>query len=475
MRCFIGNLEKRKTSDFCPVGETTTLLGQIFSTSLPNAGCHKDLPSNDLIDVQQDDIASLEDCMNWCAPWGGGGIVYGVAFDFSSSPGTCYCKGQGVLNNTTYVANASVHSALTVNVNPNPYLQCPYQNASTQVATDGSKYEIYCNQDMPEVDDMCPVTSPTYNVSANSLCPTHADSLQDCMNQCTAAHGLCLAVVYLPSMFSGYGNCYYKNNVSTGSFDPKNSIDPPVHMAILDQDNVWDVDSSCINGTNYTSPNGAIFEISCNTNDNTPFGTDIMSFYSKNMSACADACATYTNSSGYDCVGVVFDSSLTDGYQNCYLKSIFGVVAPMSGHQWALLAQRAQNTSTNSSSEGAHSPFSNPAPSLSSSSKTWVAGPVIGAVIGVAMIAGLFFWLRRHRQLSQSNKFTSDMASLPYLKERPYGQPEVGPFEMEQEKHIPEMHTERSLQEMDPDQIRQELGGNPVLGEVPEQYEGDSM
>ncbi|KAL9095539.1 MAG: hypothetical protein Q9165_002410 [Trypethelium subeluteriae] len=276
-------------------------------------------------------------------------------------------------------------------------------------------------------------------------------------------------------MFAGYGNCYYKDNVSAESFNPLTSIDPPMHMAILDQDNFWDVDSSCINGTNYTSSNGAVFEIACNTNDNTNFGTDIASFRSQNMSVCADACATYTNSSGYDCVGVVFDSSLVDGYQNCYLKSIIGNVSAQAGHHWALLAQRADNSSTNSSSEGAPSHFPNSSQSLSRSSKRWIAGPVIGTVVAVGAIAGLFFWFRRQRRLSRSNEYTSGVASLPYLKERPYEQPGAGPFEMQQEKHIPEMHTEHSLQEMYPEQARQELGGNPIVGEIPEEHEDDTV
>ncbi|KAF2238278.1 hypothetical protein EV356DRAFT_518839 [Viridothelium virens] len=269
-----------RASSACPSGNFTTPIGQMFSTTFGSAGCRRDFPSNDFLAAQQDNITDLTDCMVYCS-FNTTTVAYGVAWDFSESPGICHCKNSTVLDEK-YESSDWVDSAITVNVNRLD-TSCPYQNGTTQSAADDSRYKILCYTDMVLVDDFCPSRSPTYSTGTN-LCPMHADSLYDCMNLCGATHPLCMAVTYVPSMNMGYGNCYPKSNVSVESLATYDSPVDTRHMAILDT-TTWDVNSSCTNGTTYDSPSrpGAEFDIACNANNNAP---DLATNYAQNMSAC---------------------------------------------------------------------------------------------------------------------------------------------------------------------------------------------
>ena len=466
----LGTLEKR-ASNYCPTSKYSTPNGQTFSTAAGNAGCGKDLPNNDITSVSQADITSITQCMDWCSAWSPS-VAYGVVFAFEEDPGTCYCKGSGV-STTEDNVDVYAHSALAVNIDQHPALQCPYNNASTQEAKDGSQFEIYCDQDMPNVDDLCPITSPSAPSAIDDICPTHADSLQDCLNQCSAAHPICLAVTYVPGMDTGYGNCYFKSNVSAANFVTEDSGNATTHMAIL-KNNAWNTNSSCTNGTTYVAVNEAEFEITCNVN-NQPSANDLVQYHMQNMSACADACGTYTNSSGLTCGGVIFDSTMTDGYENCYLKSSSGTSLPgYNGHVWLQLTRSANGTSVNSSSgdtspQNSALPTPTAPPSSSSSSKAWIAGPVIGGIAGLAAIAGLLFYLRRRRQATQpgayapawrmdENGFKSD------FNQQPMAQPRTIAFGAQQQQYLVEADGEPQLQE---------LGGHSVPVEMPS-HDGES-
>ncbi|KAL9096487.1 MAG: hypothetical protein Q9165_001484 [Trypethelium subeluteriae] len=472
-----GPLEKRAQND-CPPGNYTTPIGQIFSTNVGAAGCRKDLSYSDFDVTQQ---ANMTDCMDYCSS-SQKEVAYGIAFQFFDNPGVCYCKTSNITNAPT-IDNVYVHTALTVNVNTSPNDSCPYANTSIQNAADGSPYQILCDQDMILVSDMCPLTSPTHLTATNGLCPTHADSLQDCMTQCSAAHPLCKAVVYAPDMANGYGDCYFKDDVDSSSIQTWNSPGDVRHMAILQQ-SALNANTSCTNGTTYTSSNGAGFAITCNQNQPP---NDLVQFHMQNMSACADACATYTNSSGLTCTGVIFDSSMEDGYQNCYLKSSVGTSFPDNDRHWLQLTRAPSDGMTNSSAgdtTGANA--TSPAPSTpqtSSSSKAWIAGPVIGGLVGIAAVAGLLYWLRRRRHGTQSAHYSQAPMPPAYPKHASQGWPtdettyKYGPnhqYMAQSGIGQPVIQQQQYLAEADGERALQELGGDAVHVEMPESNDGGS-
>ena len=271
------------------------------------------------------------------------------------------------------------------------------------------------------------------------------------------AHPLCLAVTYVPAMIWGYGNCYFKSNVSTENFETWDNPGDTRHMAILSSA-IWDTNSSCVNGTTYTSPSpqSALFEIVCNTNNP---ALDIVTYHAQNMSACADMCATYYNSSGISCAGIVFDSTLGNGYQNCYIKPSVSSLFQSNGVHWVALKQAAQSDHPSSSSSGQlfappPSTLATPSSSPSSSSKSWVAGPVVGGLAGVAAVGVFLLWLRhrwRPSPLAQSSQVSVALSGhLDKVQETDKG------------------HTERRLylSEADPAQAMHEAEGDRAIHEA---------
>lgn len=186
-------------------------------------------------------------------------------------------------------------------------------------------------------------------------------------------------------------------------------------MAILTGQNVWNVNRTCTNGTIYTSPNGAEFEIACNTNQPP---NDLVQYHMQNMSACADACAIYTNSSGLTCAGAVFDSTMEDGYQNCYLKTPIGTSFETDGRHWLQLSKAANVSANVSETTPASDPSTTSAPGQSppssSPGKAWIAGPVIGGLAGVTTIAGLLYWLRQRRHSPRPAEYSQAQKRVAY-------------------------------------------------------------
>ncbi|KAI9666568.1 MAG: hypothetical protein M1821_004504 [Bathelium mastoideum] len=237
-------------------------------------------------------------------------------------------------------------------------------------------------------------------------------------------------------------------------------------MAVLNLKS-FDTNSACTNGTNYTSPNAAEFEISCNTD--IPTAANLVTHHVQNLTACTDLCATYTNSSGVTCHGAVFDSTLENGYQNCYLKSQLASTIISNGFHYVQLTRAANGSATNS--DPSHH-------SSSSSSHAWIAGPVVGGIVGLAAIAGVLFWLQRRRRraqsthydlapLSQASPGSTDQGSLP-------GNGTIKPAADAQYRDqagtgIPAMQQQQVPLELDNERPKVELAGNPIIPELPEQ------
>lgn len=137
-----------------------------------------------------------------------------------------------------------------------------------------------------------------------------------------------------------------------------------------------------------------------------------MKQHSANLTGCVNALATYNNISE-PCVRVVFDTYMADGYENCYLKSADGVAAPnQSGFTFVVLSDNPTSTSS------------------SSSSKTWIAGPIIGVVAIIALVAGCLWWRRRKkRRRNTIHEISGEPASseelVMYEKRGAYDNPPV--------------------------------------------------
>ena len=191
------------------------------------------------------------------------------------------------------------------------------------------EFTVLCDQDMP-FDDYCPDNGPTSTALQNGICPYHADSLEDCMELCSAAIPLCKAVTYNPGMDTSYGNCFTKTDFSPSNYHSTAS-QTARHMAVVA--NLATLDASCTNGSIHTSPNGEQFSVNCN---NDIPNNDLHFVHSTNLSYCIDFCSTYSNATTGDCVAVVFDSSQLNGWQNCYLKSSGGAKTAKISYHYAV-------------------------------------------------------------------------------------------------------------------------------------------
>lgn len=368
-----------KRDNSCPSGTYTAPNGLQFESF-----CLQNVPYSDIINTTAD---NMEDCMNQCAAFGNdnGETCWGVAYNFETQ--ICFYKNQSILN-TTPVKQPQTHSAFATNINTDPETACPWTNASDHSTPNGMDFEILCDQDMP-FDDFCPWFGPTSTPPRdNGVCPYHADSLEECMELCSQTHPACKAVSYNPDMKEGYGNCYPKSDFSASTY----SSSPATHMAVAAK---WPtLNSSCTNGSLYTTPNNEQFTVSCN--DNRPYN-DLIQVHSANLSHCIDSCASYSNSTTGDCVAVVFDAVLYSGWQNCWLKSANGVAGTLTGFHYALKVGNVP-TNTNGSSSGNNTSTGSNSTSSGSSSKAWIAGPVVGGIVGIALIgAGILYFFRQNK------------------------------------------------------------------------------
>lgn len=116
--------------------------------------------------------------------------------------------------------------------------------------------------------------------------------------------------------------------------------------------------------------------------------------YEVSIQDCTNKC---TLSGDGSCLGIVYDTQLTNGWENCSLKN---ATAPMvnstSGSTVALLNSESNTppgSSTASASGGGGS---------SPKSKAWIAGPIIGIVAAVATLIAAWQWARRKKSRRQA-------------------------------------------------------------------------
>lgn len=275
-------------------------------------------------EIQADNVTikstgeSLEHCMDQCSVFRP--LCYGTVFDSRAklctfkSPDFVY-HGDG-LNKTDSISLAVAHKD---DLTPRAK-QCDLADPSTHTTSTGQEITVYCNSDVSLPDgDFTSVPFPGH--------PVHANDIEGCMDACSTARPLCAAAVYNPDMSLGYANCYLKSlNPDHMSFPddyqlPGEYVVPQltnqenttiVHAIVASQP--IHMDNTCHVGTIRQPGSEAEFDVKC---DHDVPGNTLECNHADSLSACMDRCVSYGTNK---CKGVVYDSNLAHGFQNCCLK-----------------------------------------------------------------------------------------------------------------------------------------------------------
>lgn len=316
--------------------------------------------------------------MEHCSRYMGNGEgCYGIVW--VEVDGACWIR-----NSTTGTANIikkDGHYAALVNDGQLTGFDttCPGPDASIHELSgvSGLAYTLNCNKVVSGFD-LCSSGYPKPCLDSPYQGFFHTKSLDECLRICVDQHPLCKAVSWSPDLKIGFANCFLKAGFpeTLTSPGPKNGI---LHSATITR--IDPINRECPTSKTYTSSSKK-FDIHCGQVNT---GTNITSVHSQNLTSCMDTCAK----SDQKCVGVVFDSSLNGGYNNCYLQNSTSTFADQASATYASL-------SGSGAPSGTGSPDSNSNPP-SSPSKAWIAGPVIGGIAALALIAFLIFWWRRRK------------------------------------------------------------------------------
>ncbi|EED12318.1 tRNA dihydrouridine synthase (Smm1), putative [Talaromyces stipitatus ATCC 10500] len=313
---------------------------------------------------------------------------------------------------TTGSDNVNVNSAIANATQMTPYnTACPYQNNSIIESEEGLPFHIICGWDLAGYGDYFP-----WGLDYRP----HTETMEECMELCAHAHPLCLGVGWNSDLTAGYGNCYLKNsqvgNLVADSYH--------THVALV---NLPSIDAcSSITVPQQILSNDKTFNVTCF--EGRSGSSNITSVYSANITGCIDECATYNGPES--CLGVFYDNSFADGFDNCYLLNATGSAnAPFNSTYAELVSDNSNPTSTSTSSAS-----SNSTDGSSSSSKAWIAGPVVGVVAAVAFVAlGVFWWRKRRSGQQQDVKFA------PLARNSPPPDKSVVLAELPQQHNVSEM------------------------------------
>lgn len=304
-----------------------------------------------------------------------------------------------------------IHAALVESKDMQPLdKDCPAADLSTHTLGDIG-YTVHCGKDIGGFDT-CWSGYPQC-LQSPFIGFYHATSLEDCLQVCVKEHPLCRGVVYNPTLELGFANCWPKTGFPT-TLDTPGPERGTMHSATITS--LDRIDTSCPSDTSYMAQGNKNFEIHCGQINS---GSNITSVHTQNITACLDACA----SSDKGCIGVVFDSTLQGGYQNCYLQNTTSVISNQASATYAVLAGSSVPTSSSSPVPGASNP-NNTSDSSSSSSKAWIAGPVIGGLAAIAIIAFALFWWRRRKNKAAAVAPVSEKDGREFYP--PYGSGPTG-------------------------------------------------
>ncbi|KAF1980275.1 hypothetical protein BU23DRAFT_495665 [Bimuria novae-zelandiae CBS 107.79] len=357
-----------------------------------NIQCNQNNPFNDALAPIT--IDSMGACMERCSRfWGGEEGCFGIVF--RSSDSQCWMRNSTTSqlsnNRTIYTKTLTpedgIHSAL-VDLNQMKPLNtdCPAPDKSRHSLDgyEGIQYTIQCNKDIGGGYD----TQWSYPYNDNPFQAFyHATSLEDCLQNCMKEHPLCRGVIYNPGLEIGYANCWPKTgfplNIPTTQTRLK-----VVHSATIDQ--IETPNTECNKNETYTSTSddSKNFAVHCGQTNQ---GTNMTTVHAQNFTSCMEECASNDNG----CVGVVYDSTLTQGYENCYLQNTSSIFTDIGSSMYAVMSVAKPKTSgAPESGNGGTSTNNN---DDSSESKAWIAGAVIGPLAGLALIGAAIWFFRRRK------------------------------------------------------------------------------
>jgi hypothetical protein len=323
------------------------------------------------------------DCMEHCSRFRGDGEgCFGVVWVKDNQ--NCWIR-----NSTTGTQNLKQsdgnHAALLVEGQMGGFdTKCPAADASTNqlAGVDGMSYTMNCNKVVIGFDTcFSGMAKPCLDEPYRGF--FHTSTLDECLKICVDQHPLCKAVSWAPDLKIGFANCWPKTGFPEGGLQSPGPKSGTIHTATLTQ--IDPIDNKCPDAKTYNSKN-AKFDIHCGK---VISGTNITSMHTQNITSCMDACATYDQK----CVGIVFDSSLSGGFKNCYLQNTTNTVSDQASATYAAMSSGSSNGNGNNSGDSTNTNDS----SSSSSSKAWIAGPVLGGIAAIALIAFLIFFIRRRK------------------------------------------------------------------------------
>ncbi|KAI4707214.1 hypothetical protein J4E89_008153 [Alternaria sp. Ai002NY15] len=355
-------------------------------------------------------LDSFAECIEHCSRfWGPGEGCFGVLW--VDPDNICYMKNSSATVDLLE-PNPHRYTALIERSEMEGFDEtCPHADLSTNTlpGVHGMQYTTHCGQMIKtNVADF----DGYPHLENNYQWFYHADSLDECMQICVDQQPLCTAVSWNPSMVIGFANCILKTGDDSGYTD---SLDVGAgiilfHSAVMTQ--IDQIDTKCPDRESYTAaagtPDAKGFEVHCGRLNP---GTNITSLHSQNITACMDACAE----ENVGCKAILFDSTLKGGFNNCYLQNTTSVISDQPGATYAVLLDAeipSLSPSSSSSSSSGASKNSND----SSPSKAWIAGPVIGGLVALALIGFAAFWWRKRKATKLANGEKS-----PYNRESMYG------------------------------------------------------
>ena len=366
-------------------------------------------------DIGSTGAKSVEECMDLCAKKSKGACGSAV---FDRAKEICYYKSRNVTLEDVKPRNgATIGFPFAEQMKPLP-VSC----TANQTSENGLNFSVYCDQNL-DGSDMA--------VGNRS----HAATFSDCLNHCSTLHPLCTGVLWDSTMNLGWRNCLPKQGDKENRKVGSKYKGSQAGVANFANVTIEDCRANS-NGTTSTG-NNVEFKLTCGEDR---FGSDIETRHADSYQECVDLCDKHTGDD--KCVGVVHDSKMVNGYENCYLKSAIGVAtSDKDGYTFALRQDSPDSSDPSDpppNSDPSGSPGSPGSPGSSGSkSKAWIAGPVIGIVAAVLLIMAIVWWRRKRGSKKDAE------AQAPSYQEM--GSPDAAAYghnELASSQHPPEKHPE---------------------------------
>jgi hypothetical protein len=252
-----------------------------------------------------------------------------------------------------------------------PDEQCPYPNLSIQTTKTGMAFTIYCGG---------------HFISDAVAHRFHTRTMEECMEKCAVHHPLCNSARFYADMTgSGWLNCELKSHHHTVAIPFTRTL---AHSAFFVEHPLAPVTNK--NDTTIRARDGRAFRLSLSDMrklddiDVPPNNISHETSLDDCLQRCADANAT--------CKTAIFDVGLQQGFQNCYL---FNGFPPLD--------TRDRNSTFMYLDELSSQYQSLPSEQVVAKDQAWIAGLVVGLVVGICLLAGLWFWCQKRRATSSSS------------------------------------------------------------------------